>query len=320
MPNPTFTHPEIRRVEGRIRPHVRKTPVLSLPPGSLGIAAPLVLKLEHLQVSGSFKGRGAFASLTREDLPEAGVIAASGGNHGAAVAYAARALGLRAEIFVPEVASPVKVARLRAYGAEVVVTGATYQESLEASQERARETGARPIHAYDQVPTVLGQATLGCELSEQAPEVGRWLVSVGGGGLLGGLAAWFRGERRLVGLEPPGAPSLLRAREVGEPVDVPVAGPLADSLGARRIGSLGFSLAREFVEAVHLVPEEAAREAQLLLWEELRLAVEPAATLGLAALLRGVVEPEPGEVLGLVLCGANLDPRSLVRTSGEETP
>lgn len=303
--------PAITSAHGRIRGHARETPVLRLPGGSLGVAAPLVLKLEHTQVSGSFKGRGALHSLLVADPRPELVVAASGGNHGIAVAYAAARLGVRAEIYVPEISAPAKVERLRALGAEVVVGGRDYAEALEASQGRVAATGAAVVHAFDQVPTVLGAGTLALELERQAPEVRTILVAVGGGGLMAGTAGWFRESRRLVAVEPEGAPSLHRARAAGAPVDVEVSGLAADALGARRIGGIAFELCEAFVDEAVLVTDAALREAQEVLWRELRLAVEPSAAAGLAALRSGVVAVPGDDPVALVLCGANLDPATL---------
>lgn len=310
-PHPAITRDAIAAAMARIGPYVRRTPVLRLPAGALGLDLPLVLKLEHLQVSGSFKARGAFLSLLQGELPEAGVIAASGGNHGVAVACAARTLGVRAEIFVPEIASPTKVARLRALGAEVFVGGAAYAEALARSGQRAATTGARVVHAFDQVPTVLGQGTVGLEFAQQAPEVETVLVAVGGGGLIAGMAGHLRGDVDLVGVEPRRAPSLHAARAAGRPVDVEVSGLAADSLGARRLGDIAFAMTQAFVCQAVLVEDDDLVAAQRLLWDELRLAVEPAAAAPLAALRTGALRPAPGRPMGLVLCGGNLDPASL---------
>lgn len=299
----------IRLASDRIQDLVRDTPVLRLPAGSLGVDVPLVLKLEHLQVSGSFKGRGAAHQLVCAPVPEAGVVAASGGNHGCAVAWAAQRLGVKATIFVPEISAPAKVARLRAYGADVRVGGAAYAEALAASEAFVAETGARAVHAYDQEATVLGAGTCAQDFGWQAPDVGRVVVAVGGGGLIAGFAGYYRGDATLFGVEPRLAPTLHAALAAGAPVDVEVGGIAADALGAKRIGHHGFALARAFVEDVVLVEDEEIAAAQRLLWDELRLAVEPAAAAGLAAVRAGRI---PGEgAVGLVLCGANMDPGTL---------
>lgn len=240
-------------------------------------------------------------------MPSAGVVAASGGNHGAAVAYAARSLGYRAEVFVPEVSSPFKVDLIRRYGAEATVGGAFYADAYAASTERAAKTGALVVHAYDQPEVVAGQGTLGRELHRQAPGLDTVLVAVGGGGLIGGTAAYYRGEARVVGAEPELAPTLHAALRAGEPVDVETGGLAADSLGARRAGGLAFSVARRYVDGVVLVEDAAIREAQRVLWRSLRLVSEPGGAIALAALLSGRYRPEPGERVGVLVCGGNAD-------------
>ena len=303
---------DIERAADRIGGLVRKTPVLLVDGGAFGVEGPLTLKLEQLQHSGSFKARGAFNRLLSAPVGPSGVVAASGGNHGAAVAYAARQLGHRAEVFVPEISSPAKVRFIEGYGAAVTVVGKNYAEALEASTVRAEESGAVVVHAYDQPEVVAGQGTLGQELEDQAPELDTVLVAVGGAGLIGGVAGWYRGGTRVVGVEPGAAPSLYSALEAGGPVDVETGGVAADSLGARRVGRVGFSVARRFVERVVLVDEAPIREAQRLLWESARLIVEPGGAVALAALLAGSYRPEPGERVGVVLCGANTDPKEVV--------
>ena len=303
---------DIERAADRIGGLVRKTPVLLVDGGAFGVEGPLTLKLEQLQHSGSFKARGAFNRLLSAPVGPSGVVAASGGNHGAAVAYAARQLGHRAEVFVPEISSPAKVRFIEGYGAAVTVVGKNYAEALEASTVRAEESGAVVVHAYDQPEVVAGQGTLGRELEDQAPELDTVLVAVGGAGLIGGVAGWYRGGTRVVGGEPGAAPSLYSALEAGGPVDVETGGVAADSLGARRVGRVGFSVARRFVERVVLVDEAPIREAQRLLWESARLIVEPGGAVALAALLAGSYRPEPGERVGVVLCGANTDPKEVV--------
>lgn len=304
----------------RIRPFVRCTPLLSLSGDDLGLtAAPLTLKLELLQHAGSFKARGAFANLLQRTVPTAGVTAASGGNHGAAVAYAAHRLGLPATIFVPSVASPAKQARIRAYGAALVVGGDRYADALEACDAFAARTGALTVHAYDSLDTLMGTGTLGVELDEQlragrtaaASSVDTLLVAVGGGGLIGGLAAWYRGRVRLVGVEPEAAPTLAYARAAGHPVDAPAGGIAADSLAPRQVGQLMFPLAQQFVDDVVLVSDAAIREAQLRLWADLRLVAEPGGAAALAALTSGGYRPARDERVGVILCGANTDPGSV---------
>jgi threonine dehydratase len=292
----------------RIAGHIRLTPILDLPPEALGLAAgpPITLKLEHLQLSGSFKARGAFNSLLAAPVPEAGVIAASGGNHGAAVAAAAAALGIPAEIFVPGIAGAAKRSRIAATGARLVIGGADYDAARKASEARAAETGARLIHAYDQPETLAGQGTLAPEIESQAPGLTHLLVAVGGGGLLGGIAAWG-GATCLVAVEPEACPALHDALAAGQPVTAPVGGIAADSLGAARIGTLGFAAAR--AQNVHsiLVTDDAIAEARRRLWDTCRLIVEPGGATALAALTGGAFRAPPGARIGVLLCGANAE-------------
>jgi threonine dehydratase len=269
-------------------------------------AADLVLKLELLQHSGSFKARGAFTNLLTREIPEAGVVAASGGNHGAAVAYAAMKRGVRAPIFVPSIASPAKLRQIRDYGADLRVGGDRYADALAASEDWIARSGALPIHAYDQRETLLGQGTVGLEFEEQAPEVDTVLVAVGGGGLIGGIAAWYASRAtRVVGVEPEASPTLFRALEAGEPVDAEAGGIAADSLAPRRVGSLMFPIAQRHVDHVVLVADDAIRNAQEALWRVLRIVAEPGGAAALAALLSRRYEPRPGERVGVLICGGN---------------
>ena len=295
----------------RLYGHIRRTPIVPLELGALGCHAQLTLKLELLQHSGSFKARGAFNSLLSHDVPAAGVIAASGGNHGAAVAFAARALGHKAEIFVPALASAAKIARIESFGAEVHVIPGAYVDALMASEAHAAKTGALQIHAYDAPATVAGQGTLARELDAQTTMLDTVLVAVGGGGLIGGTAAWFQGRVRVVGVEPAACPTLQRAFAAKEPVDVTVGGIAADSLGARRVGEIPFAIAKNFVEGVVLVEDDAIRAAQHVLWRDLRLMSEPGGATALAALLSGAYKPALGEKVAVILCGGNVDPASL---------
>jgi threonine dehydratase len=289
-----------------IRPYVRVTPVVEVDPGELGLDGfSLVLKLEQLQVAGSFKARGAFANLLVRDLPSAGVVAASGGNHGVAVAYAAQRLARKATIFVPSVASPAKVARIRACGADLVVAGDRYADALAASEACVERTGAAPVHAFDQRETLLGQGTLAMELSGQVPDLDTVLVAVGGGGLIGGIAAWYAGTVRVVGVEPEAAPTLTAALRAGAPVDAEAGGIAADSLAPRRVGELVFPIARAHVERVVLVSDAAIRQAQNVLWDALRVVAEPGGAAAFAALLDGAYTPARGERVGVVVSGAN---------------
>ncbi|MBV9078090.1 MAG: threonine/serine dehydratase [Methylobacteriaceae bacterium] len=303
----------IERAEPLIRPHVRRTPAITIDGAELGLAAgPLSLKLELLQHSGSFKARGAFANLLTREVPASGVVAASGGNHGAAVAYAAGRLGHRATIFVPSVSSPAKVARIRAYGAELVIGGDRYADALAASERHVARTGALAIHAYDDPATLLGQGTVGLEWEAQAPELDTVLVAVGGGGLIGGVAAWCGGRVKVVAVEPELAPTLHDALKAGRPVDAPAGGVAADSLAPRQVGALMFPIAQAYVAEAVLVPDEAIRAAQRLLWDRLRIVAEPGGAAALAALVAGRYAPQAGERVGVLLCGANTDPASVV--------
>ncbi len=291
---------------------ILQTPVWKLAGRALGVdCAEVWLKLEHLQTGGSFKARGMLNRLLSSPIPSSGVIVASGGNAGIATAAAARELGVRCEVFVPEVSSPAKRARLAALGAEVVVGGAAYADALQACMARQQQTGALLTHAYDQSEVVAGAGTLALEIERQAGVPGAVLVSVGGGGLIAGIASWLENRSRVVALEPALAPTLFRAREAGHPVDVSVSGIAADSLGAKRIGELAWAATQAHVRDALLLSDEAIRAAQLWLWKELKLAVEPAAALPLAALHSGAYVPRPDETVCLVICGANLDPATL---------
>jgi threonine dehydratase len=265
----------------------------------------VTFKLEQLQHAGSFKTRGAFANLLSREIPTAGVVAASGGNHGAAVAYAAMRLGIPATIFVPSISSPAKIARIGECGAELRVVGQRYSDALSASERWAAESGALPVHAFDQAETLLGQATLGLEFSGQAADLDVVLVAVGGGGLIGGIAAWYRGSTRVVGVEPELAPTLTAALQAGRPVDAPAGGIAADSLAPRQVGALMFPIARAFVERVVLVSDDAIRRAQQALWTTLRIVAEPGGAAAFAALQSGRYEADPGERVGVVISGGN---------------
>jgi len=299
---------EIQAAHERIRGHVRRTPLLALDGRDFGLdVGALVLKLELFQHAGSFKARGAFANLLMRDVPEVGVVAASGGNHGAAVAFAARKLGKPAKIFVPLVSSPSKIERIRSYGAELVVGGERYADALAASEAWAAQSGALAIHAYDRRETLLGQGTVALEMEEQAKEIDSLVVAVGGGGLIGGVASWYAGDVKVVGVEPEQAPTLTRALAAGKPVDAPAGGIAADSLAPKRVGELMFPIARDFVSEVVLVSDEAIVEAQRTLWDKVRIAAEPGGAAAFAALLSGRFVPGPGERVGVVVCGGNTD-------------
>jgi threonine dehydratase len=289
-----------------IRPYIRRTPIVEVDGADFGLeGVTLVLKLEFMQHSGSFKARGAFTNLLCRDVPPAGVVAASGGNHGAAVAYAAMRLGKPARIFVPTVASPAKLERIRSYGADLGVTGDRYADALAASEQWAAQSGAMPIHAYEQVETLLGQGTVGLEFEEQDPKLDSVLVAVGGGGLIGGIAAWYGGRTKVVGVEPELCPTLEMAMAAGRPVDAPSGGIAADSLAPKRVGELMFPIAQAFVSGVVLVPDEAIAAAQAALWKVLRVVAEPGGAAAMAAVLSGRYPVSRGERVGVLVCGAN---------------
>lgn len=296
----------IAATERLIRPYIRRTPVVEVAGADFGVEVErLTLKLELLQHSGSFKARGAFANLLGRTVPEAGVVAASGGNHGAAVAYAARTLGVPAKIFVPQISSPAKLARIRAYGADLAVVGEGYADALAASEEWARRSGALAVHAFDQDETLLGQATLARELEQQAGDIETLLAQVGGGGLIGGIALWHQGAVRVIGVEPEAAPTLTQALAAGRPVDAEAGGIAADSLAPRRVGERGFPIVRRHVERVLLVSDAAIRDAQERLWQVLRVTAEPGGAAALAALLSGAWRPRAQEHVGVVISGGN---------------
>ncbi|MER9028764.1 threonine/serine dehydratase [Mesorhizobium sp. M0674] len=305
----TVTRERIAAMEPRIRPYIRHTPVLRVDMADFD-RPPLAvdLKLECLQHSGSFKARGAFTNLLERPVPAAGVVAASGGNHGAAVAYAAMRLGHKATIFVPEVSPAAKLQRIRGYGAELIVGGARYAEALAASEAFAEKTGALQIHAFNQEETLVGQGTLGLEIENDLPDIDTLLVAVGGGGLIGGIAAWFAGRIRIIAVEPEGAPTLHHAFEAGHPVDAPAEGVAADSLAPKRVGEMMFPIAEAFVERSILVTDDAIIAAQKALWERVRIIAEPGGAAAFAALLSGRYTPAPGERIAVLVCGSNTDP------------
>lgn len=303
--HPALTRDDIQRAYDTIRPYVRRTPVIEI-----DLAGPVTLKLEQLQCAGSFKARGAFANLLLRHVPPAGVAAASGGNHGVAVAYAAHRLGIPARIFVPTVSSPAKIERIRQL-ADLVITGDRYADALRAAEEWTAASGAMSVHAFDQRETILGQATLGLELDNQARPLDTVLVPVGGGGLVAGIASYFAGTARIIGVEPDGAPTLTRAREAGAPVDAPAGSIAVDALAPRRVGDLVFPITQTGVADVVLVDDDAIRGAQRALWQTARIAAEPAASVGIAALLTGAYQPAPGERTAVIISGANMPPAQL---------
>ena len=296
----------IAACERLIRPHIRRTPIIEINAADFDLAPrPLCLKLELFQHSGSFKARGAFANLLMRKVPVAGVVAASGGNHGVAVAYAAMRLKVPAKIFIPTIASPAKVARIREYGADLVIEGDRYADALAASERWADKSGAMPVHAFDQDETILGQGTLGMELEEQAPSIDTLLVPVGGGGLIAGTAAWYGGRIKILGVEPIAAPTLTKALAAGHPVDAEAGGVAADSLAPRRVGERVFPIVKAHVRGVVLVADDAILRAQKALWLMLRIVAEPGGAAALSALLSGGYHPEAGERVGILVSGGN---------------
>lgn len=303
---PTLDRESIARTHQLIQPHIRRTPIVAVEGADFGLkGVGLIFKLELLQHAGSFKTRGAFTNMLMREIPPAGVVAASGGNHGAAVAFAAMKLGKPATIFVPGVASPAKMERIRGYGAHLVVTGERYADALAESEQWIARTGALAVHAYDQVETLLGQGTVGLEFEEQCPKLDTLLVAVGGGGLIGGIAAWYAGRIQIIGVEPEAAPTLTRALEAGHPVDTEAGGIAADSLAPRRVGELMFPIAQAYVHRVMLVRDQAIEGAQEVLWNVLRIVAEPGGAAAFAVLLTGQYQPRPGERVGVLVCGAN---------------
>ena len=306
MPDNTANPQTIARCERLIRPHIRRTPIIEVSGEDFGLpAATLMLKLELLQHSGSFKARGAFANVLTREVPKAGIVAASGGNHGAATAYAAMKLGKRAKIFVPSVSSPAKIQRIREYGADLAIEGDRYADALAASEAWAQRTGAMPIPAFDQDETILGQGTLGLELEQQAADIDTVLVSVGGGGLIAGIAAWYAGRVKVVGVEPLASPTLTKAFEAGHPVDAEAGGLAADSLAPRRVGERVFPIVQKYARQTVLVSDDAIANAQAQLWRGLRIVAEPGGAAAFSAILSGAYKPAPGERVAIVISGGN---------------
>ena len=297
---------EIERCEAVIRPYIRRTPIIEIDGADIGIGSNrLCLKLELLQHSGVFKVRGAFTNLLTRTIPAAGVVAASGGNHGAAVAYAAMKLKVPAKIFVPTISSPAKLQRIREYGADLVVEGDLYADALAASEAWVKQSGALPLHAFDQEETMLGQGTVGMELEEQAPDIETVLVSVGGGGLIGGISAWYAGRAKVIGVEPYASPTLTKALEAGHPVDAEAGGIAADSLAPRRVGERVYPIVEKHVHGTVLVTEEAILRAQQVLWDVLQVVAEPGGAAAFSALLSGAYKPMAGERVAVIICGGN---------------
>lgn len=304
IPFPDQRH--IRDAYSRIREYVRRTPVLEMQGADFALGTfPLFLKLELLQHTGSFKARGAVTNLMFREVPSAGVVAASGGNHGVAVAFAAKRFNVPARIFVPSVCPAAKRQLIQSYGADLVIAGDRYADALEASKAWEVESGAMPIHAFDQRETLLGQGTVGLEFEEQVPDLNTLFVAVGGGGLIGGIAAWYQKRITLFGVEPEAAPTLARALEAGHPVDADAGGIAADSLAPKRVGELMFPIAQKFVQQVVLVSDDQIRDAQQFLWKSARIAAEPGGAAALAALTSGIYRPRNGERVGVLICGGN---------------
>ena len=295
----------------RIAPHIRHTPLLNLGADPFGLGCAVTFKLEFLQHAGSFKSRGAFNTLLSKPVPKAGVTAASGGNHGAAVAFAARKLGVPAKIFVPEISSPIKIATIKSFGAEVVIGGARYDDAQTACNAYAQESGALLVHPFDAPETLAGQGTIGLEWERDGLKPDTVLIACGGGGLIGGIATWWQGQVKLVGVEPDGSRCLHAALDVGGPVTVDVNSVAGDSLGAKRVGQMAFDIAKHAVDHVALVSDDAIRQAQITLWRDFRIMSEPGGAAALAALLSGAYVPDKGERVGILLCGANVDPTTL---------
>lgn len=309
---PMPTQDDIRAAADRIAPHIRRTPILRLEPDDTGLPVPVTLKLEQLQVTGSFKPRGAFNRILSAKVPEAGVIAASGGNHGLAVAHAAQKLKINAEIYVPGPTPEAKKKRIVDTGVWVYVGGEVYEHARIESERRAAETGALMVHAYDQEEVLAGQGTIGMELEEQAPDLSHLLVAVGGGGLYGGIASWYRDRINMVLVEPEPCPTMFAAAMTGAAVDVPTGGVAADSLGARRIGGLALAAMKEWGGNCLLLSDDAILAAQRWLWDRLRIVAEPGGATAFAALLSGAWKPPKDASVGVVVCGANCDPGSVV--------
>ncbi|MFO0993182.1 MAG: threonine/serine dehydratase [Hyphomicrobiales bacterium] len=307
---------DIERTATRIGRHIRRTPVIDITLPQVN--RPVALKLELFQHTASFKARGAFANLAGRQIPAPGIAAASGGNHGAAAAYAAREFGVPARIFVPMLASPAKVARIRSYGATIDQDGPTYYEALDKCMSYVAQSGALNVHAYDEEPTLLGQGTIGLEIEEQVPDLDTLLVAVGGGGLIGGIAAWFHGKVKIVAVEPETCNSLHAAMAAGEPVRVTPSGIAADSLGASLAGKLMFPIAKAYVDSVALVSDAEIRNAQRYLWESLRLVTEPGGATAIAALLSGSYRPSDGERVGVLICGGNTEPETFAKVIAGE--
>jgi threonine dehydratase len=305
-PGEAVTPQAIAACEKIIRPYIRRTPVIATDGREFALSAGAIcLKLELMQHSGAFKARGAFTNLLTRAIPKAGVVAASGGNHGAAVAYAAMRLGIPAKIFVPSVSSPAKIARIREYGADLTIEGDGYADALAGSEAWAQQTGALPVHAFDQNETIMGQGTIGLELEQQLPDIDTVLVAVGGGGLVAGIAAWYAGRIKVIGVEPFASPTLTRALEAGHPVDAEAGGLAADSLAPRRVGEIVFPIVQKYAPRTVLVTDKAIADAQKTLWRALRVVAEPGGAAAFSAILSGAYRPADGERVAVVVSGGN---------------
>lgn len=298
----------------RIEHHIRRTPVMDCAPGTFGLRNAVNLKLESLQHSGSFKARGAFNNLLLDHQRDKPVTAASGGNHGAAVAFVAQALGRSATIFVPETASPAKINRIRRYGANVHIEGARYADAADLCRDFQSKTGAVNIHAYDSAPTIAGQGTVGLEWQEQAKGLDTLLIAIGGGGLISGIASWFDTDVNVIGAEPRGSAALHAALAAKKPVNVDIWSIAADSLGARSAGDLTYRIISDKISDIVLVEDDAILAAQAKLWRETQIAAEPGGAAALAALISGAYRPERNEKIGILICGGNVDLKQLAAT------
>jgi threonine dehydratase len=294
---------DVEAAARRIAPYVRRTPVLE--------HDGVYLKLELLQHAGSFKARGAFNRLLTEALPASGVLAASGGNHGAALAYASGRLGVRAEVLIPSTSPLIKRCLVERLGATVTVVEGFYDDAQRVADQHQRETGALMIHPFDHPATVAGQGTMGRELEEQTGGIDTLVVATGGGGFTAGQAAWFQDRVKIVSVEPVSSQCLRAALAAGAPVDVEVAGVAADSLGARRIGAIPWEIARRYVDEAVVVSDDDIRAAQRAIWDDLRLVAEPGGAAAFAALLSGAYRPGRRERVAVAICGSNCDPATV---------
>ena len=292
-----------------IAPHIRKTPILSVEAAALGLPCPVTFKLEHTQITGSFKLRGAFFNMLTRDVPDVGVVAASGGNHGAAVAYAATALGHKSRIFVPKaIAKEEKLKRMRGFGGEVVLTEGSVGDCMSEYAAYAETSGALPVHPYDTIPTLTGQGTLARELEAQMGDVDTVVIATGGGGLIGGISAWFRDRVKVVSVETEGTNTLEKSLREGPDIDVLASGVAAGSLGGPRLGVDSYAVIKAFVDEALILPDAEVYAAANRLWDATRLIGEPGAAVALAALTSGAYVPEKDERVCVVLCGGNAEP------------